>query len=158
MKKRNILKLILAILICHLAGFIGSLFTRPAIETWYASLNKPLFSPPNWLFAPAWLALYTLMGIASYLIWKNGFKDQKVRCATIIFYLHLFLNAIWSIAFFGAKSPLLALIIIFILWLLILLLIKKFWPINKTASYLLIPYVLWVSFAGILNLSIWLLN
>jgi translocator protein len=157
MKKQDILRLILAIFTCHLAGFVGSFFTRPAIDAWYGFLNKPSFSPPNWLFAPAWLTLYTLMGIALYLISKTG-VNQKNKKALWLFYIHLIINALWSIIFFGLRSPLGGLITIAILWIMILILIKEFWSINKTASRLLWPYYLWVSFASLLNLSIWLLN
>jgi len=149
-------ELILAIVICQLAGIIGSLFTFSAISTWYATLVKPSFSPPNWVFGPVWTLLYTLMGISVYLIYIS--KSKEKFDAMKIFGFQLFLNAIWSIVFFGMKSPLYALAIIALLWLSIIFTTIKFYKINKTASFLLIPYLLWVSFASILNYYIWVLN
>ena len=151
-------KLIGSIAVCHLAGLIGSVFTTPNIQTWYATLEKPTFSPPNWLFAPVWLTLYTLMGIALYLIWQKGLKNENNRFAFFFFLLHLFFNAIWSIIFFGLHSPLLAFFVIVILWLMIIIMIMQFSRIRKWAGYLLAPYLLWVSFAGVLNFAIWWLN
>jgi tryptophan-rich sensory protein len=141
-----------------LAGGIGTIFTSSAIPTWYASLNKPPFSPPNWIFAPVWTTLYLLMGIALYLIWKKGLKTKKVRDAVYVFVIQLVLNAAWSPIFFGAHNILLALLIIVIVWIYILKTIRLFAKINNTASYLLYPYLAWVSFATILNFSVWFLN
>lgn len=149
--------LILAIVICQLAGILGSFFTTPAIPTWYVSLNKPTFSPPNWVFGPVWTILYTLMGIAVYKIWIK--KDNKGRdFAVKIFAVHLFLNFLWSVIFFGAKNLGLAFFEISVLWVVIIYLIKLFAKIDKLAAILLVPYLLWVSFAAILNLSVWTLN
>ncbi len=158
MTKQNIVKLLFSIAICHLAGFVGSFFTRPAIETWYALLEKPAFSPPNWLFAPAWLTLYTLMGIALYLVWQKGLHQKNARRAFVLFLVHLLFNAFWSVAFFGLESPFWALIVIVLLWLFILWLVGLFSRVSKAAAYLLIPYWLWVSFAAALNFAIWQLN
>jgi len=154
MKTHEILLLVFSIAICLSAGFIGSLFTMDAIPTWYATLNKPLFSPPNWLFAPMWTLLYILMGTALFLVWKKS-KDKK---ALELFTFQLILNAFWSIAFFGMKSPLFGLLVIALLWLAIVLTIRKFLTISIRAGILLVPYILWVSFAAILNLAIFLLN
>lgn len=148
----------MSVLICFLAGGIGTIFTSSAIPTWYASLNKPPFSPPNWIFAPVWTTLYLLMGIALYLIWKKGLKTKKVRDAVYVFVIQLVLNAAWSPIFFGAHNILLALLIIVIVWIYILKTIRLFAKINSTASYLLYPYLAWVSFATILNFSVWFLN
>lgn len=155
---RNSLKLITSILVCFLAGGIGTIFTSSAIPTWYAHLNKPPFSPPNYLFAPVWTLLYLLMGISLYLIWKKGTKNRKVYEALIFFAIQLALNAAWSPIFFGAKNLFVSLIIIIFMWLFIIKTILAFGRINKTASYLLYPYIVWVSFASILNFSVWLLN
>ena len=155
---KNTLKLITTIIICQLAGFVGSLFTTPAIPTWYASLVKPAFSPPNWLFAPVWLSLYTLMGISLFLIWRQGWSDKRVKSAFILFLIHLIFNALWSVLFFGLQNPLLGLIGIILLLILIIIIIVKFYKINHIAAYLLIPYLLWVSFATLLNLSFYILN
>lgn len=148
---KNIFKLIISILICQSAGLIGSVFTAPAIQGWYSNLIRPSFSPPNWLFGPVWTLLYILMGIAFYLIWVK-------RGVSILFIIHLFFNALWSVLFFGLKNPLLALIDLIIIWLFILVLIISFYKIKKLAAWLLVPYLFWVSFAGALNLYIWVLN
>lgn len=152
-------KLFLSILFPQLAGVIGSYWTAPAIEAWYSTLAKPFFSPPNFLFAPVWITLYLMMGISIYLIWKKiDLKPKKVKLAMTIFWLHLILNGSWSIIFFGAQNILIALFVLIALWILVLALIFLFWKISKPASYLLIPYFLWISFAGILNYSLFVLN
>lgn len=150
------MKLILSFLFPQLAGAVGALFTVNAIPTWYKFLNKPSFSPPNWLFGPAWLTLYLLMGIALYLNWIKNSKQAKSNVR--LFFIHLFFNLIWTPIFFGAKNLFLALIVIVIIWILIVTMIFKFWKVSKTASFLLIPYLLWVSFAITLNYFIWRLN
>lgn len=141
-----------------LAGFIGSIFTTPAISTWYTSLAKPSFTPPNYIFGPVWSLLYLLMGVSAYLVWKKGFDKKKVKTALYVFFIQLALSSLWSILFFGFKSPTAALVEIIFLWFLVFLTIRKFYKISKTAGYLLIPYILWVTFASFLNLSIALLN
>lgn len=156
--KTSWLKLIVSIVICQLAGIIGSLFTTPAINTWYESLNQPTFRPPNWLFGPVWLVLYLLMGISAYLVWQKGLDKKEVRTALIIFAVQLVLNSFWSIIFFGMKNLSFALAEILVLWLFIILTIFKFYQIDKRAALLLIPYLLWVSFASFLNCSILRLN
>lgn len=147
----NIPKLILSIGICLGVGVLGSIFTISSIPTWYVALNKPFFSPPNWVFGPVWTILYILMGISLYLVWIK-------RRVPAVFWTQLLLNAIWSILFFGMKNPTLALVDIIALWVAIILTIKAFYKINILAAYLLIPYLAWASFATILNLSIVLLN
>jgi len=154
----KITKLIISIAACQLAGVIGSFFTAPSISTWYATLEKPSFVPPNWLFAPAWILLYLLMGISAYLIWMKGWERKEVREALMVFVLQLILNTLWSVLFFGLQSPLYGFVVIVILWLVILFTILKFYPIFQKAAYLLIPYILWVSFTALLNLSILILN
>jgi tryptophan-rich sensory protein len=151
------MKLILAIIICQLAGIVGSVFTYPAITTWYKNLNKPSFNPPNSIFGPVWITLYTLMGISLYLIYGKGVTDSN-KTALIFFMLQLVLNSVWSIAFFGMQSPFLGLLIIIPLWILILLTIIYAYPVSKASALILIPYLLWVSFASILNFSIYRLN
>lgn len=148
--------LILAILLCEGAGILGSFFTVSSISTWYATLTKPSFSPPNYIFGPVWTILYALMGISLYLVWtsKNKSKQQAVN----LFLIQLGLNAIWSIIFFGLKNPGLAFIEIIALWVAIFLTIRTFQKVSKIASYLLYPYLVWVSFASVLNLSILILN
>lgn len=130
---------------------MGSFFTISAIPSWYATLSKPFFSPPNWIFGPVWTILYILMGVSLYLVWLK----KKVPT---VFWVQLILNAVWSIIFFGIKNPALALVDIAAFWIAIVLTIKTFYKINKVAGNLLIPYLLWVSFAAFLNYNIWILN
>src|SRR4030042_4205935 len=144
MKINNFGKLIISVLVCLSAGFIGSVFTTPSIPALYATLNKPSFNPPNWLFAPVWTTLFILMGIAAFLIWRKGLKKKAVKNALIIFLLQLVFNHLWSFLFFKFHSPFWALMDIAVLWVLILLILIKFWKIGKVAGILLIPYLLWV--------------
>jgi len=153
----KIFKLLSSVVICLAAGFIGSIFTTPSIPTWYASLIKPVISPPNYLFAPVWTTLYILMGIALFLVWTAKGKD-KTKSALIFFFVQLGLNSLWSILFFGLKMPLLAFLEIIVLWIFILLTMLKFFKIKKAAGWLLAPYLAWVSFASILNFLIFWLN
>jgi tryptophan-rich sensory protein len=159
-KKRvlTILMLVLSILVCQLAGVIGSIFTTPAIPEWYASLNKPGFTPPGWLFGPVWITLYLLMGISLFLVLIKGPGNKNYRIALVLFFIQLALNMVWSILFFGLKSTLAGLIDITILWALILATIIVFYGISKAGSFLLIPYIIWVSVASALNFFIWKLN
>ena len=154
----DILKLIISILVCQLAGFIGSFFTQPAIPTWYAGLIKPRFTPPDWVFGPVWISLYILMGIAAFLAWRRGVHHQVVRRALAIFGVQLILNALWSFLFFGLRSPLAGLIGISVLGIAIIFTVRSFLKVSRPAGLLLIPYFLWVSFATGLNLSIWWMN
>lgn len=156
MKVKSWSKLLISVLLAQSAGLIGSYFTVSAIPTWYVFLNKPVFSPPNWLFGPVWTILYTMIGISFYIIWINYKKENS--WAIKFFLFHLFLNSIWSIIFFAMKNLSLALFEIIIMWSTIVYMIIRFKKIDKWASYLLIPYLLWVSFATILNFSIWRLN
>ncbi|MBI4129801.1 tryptophan-rich sensory protein [Candidatus Roizmanbacteria bacterium] len=137
-------------------GFIGSLVTTPAIPIWYTSLIKPDFTPPSWIFAPAWTILYILMGIAAYII--STTKKKEERHALQIYWAQLLVNILWSLLFFGLRNPVLALVDIVLLWGMIMLTIRAFYKLSSIASYLLIPYLLWVSFALILNLTIVILN
>lgn len=155
---KNWKKILFSILICQSAGVIGSFFTTPAIKSWYVFLQKPTFAPPNWLFAPVWVTLYTMMGISLYLIWKKGLNKKEVRNAFNLFLIHLVFNSLWSIIFFGLKSILGGLIEISFLVILLIIIINKFYKIDKTAAYLLIPYLLWGTFATFLNFNILILN
>lgn len=156
--KNHLPKLLASIALCELVGLLGTPFTIAAIPTWYASLVKPAFSPPNWLFGPVWTFLYFLMGIAFFLIWKLGWKKRRVRTAELFFLIQLALNFLWPLAFFGLRVPLLGLLTILMLWGLILMTMKQFYSLSKTAFSLLIPYLLWVSFAAVLNAAIVALN
>ena len=157
-KLTDIVKLVISIIVCQCAGLIGSLFTTPAISTWYATLQKPPFTPPNWLFAPAWITLYLLMGISAFIIWRRGLDNRWVKRALTVFLIQLVLNALWSVAFFGLESPLYGVIVIAALWVAILLTILKFFKVSSVAAVLLLPYILWVTFAAVLNISILVLN
>lgn len=148
-------KFIVSLLAPLTAGFVGSFFTAPFIESWYSTLDKPLLSPPNWVFAPVWTTLYILMGISLYLIWSSK-KNNK--SALDIFIVQLVLNSLWSIVFFGRQDPVGGFIVIVVLWFTIAKTIYEFNKINTKAAYLLVPYLLWVSFASYLNLMIVLLN
>ena len=152
------LKIIIAVVVCLLVGFLSGFSTQSSITEWYAFLNKPSFNPPNWLFAPVWTILYILMGIAAGLVWHKGWEAPGVKAALGIFTLQLLLNGSWSVVFFGLRQPMAALIIILVLWTLILWCILRFLKLHKVAGYLLIPYLLWVSFATLLNYSIVALN
>ncbi|MFC1752865.1 TspO/MBR family protein [Thermoproteota archaeon] len=150
---------VLWIFLSLLAGILGSYFTTPAIPVWYASLNKPFFNPPSWIFGPVWTMLYILMGTAMAIIANIETKLSHIKNkAYILFSLQLFLNFLWSILFFGLRSPLSAFIEIIILFTVIILTIVYFFKLSKTAAYLFFPYVLWVGFALILNAAIVMLN
>lgn len=158
MTLRSFFKLITAIIVCECAGIVGSIFTFSAIPTWYAALTKPTLNPPSWVFGPVWTTLYALMGIALFLIWQKGPNRKDVRKALTVFGLQLALNALWSIVFFGLHSPGWAFLNIVLMWLSIVWTMVLFYKISKPALYLLLPYLLWVSFAAYLNYSIWILN
>ena len=150
-------RLIASLVICQLAGIIGSLFSAPAIPDWYASLEKPAFNPPNWIFSPVWICLYLLMGITLYILWQN-LPKREVQVALIYFAIQLGLNILWSVIFFGLKWPMVAFFEIIILWLFILLTMIKSYRVSKATIYLLLPYILWVNFAAVLNFFLWRLN
>ncbi len=158
MKKIKILPLIVSLSVCFSAAIIGSIFTVEAIPTWYTTLNKPLFNPPNWVFGPVWSILYLMMGISLYLVWQKEVSKKVKQKGLLFFFSQLILNALWSIVFFGLHSPLIAFLVIIVLWILIFLTIKNFLLISKPAGYMLIPYLVWVSFASLLNFSIAILN
>ncbi len=158
MKNTNFIKLIVALIIPQLFAIIGSLFTRASVDGWYSLIEKPVFNPPNWVFGPVWTILYILMGVAAFLIWRRGLEKKEVRFALLIFLFQLALNLFWSFIFFGLQNPGIALTEIISLWFAILATILSFYQINKVAAYLLIPYILWVTFAAFLNYSIWNLN
>ena len=163
MKINNIWKLIIAVVVSELAGIIGSVFTTPSIAGWYAGLVKPALNPPAWVFGPVWTTLFALMGVSAWLVWSSyakALEDKKkgIKIALALFGLQLALNALWSIIFFGLHSPGAALIEIIFLWLAILATMITFAKISKPAAWLLLPYILWVSFAMYLNYSIWILN
>ncbi|MBU2995512.1 tryptophan-rich sensory protein [Cellulophaga baltica] len=148
----------ISIAICLVLGFLSGFATKASIIDWYPTLNKPSFNPPNGIFAPVWLVLYTMMGISAGIVWAKGFHHVWVKTALYHFIFQLLFNALWSTIFFGLKMPFMALLVIITLLILIILTIKWFKVVDKTAAYLLIPYLLWVCFATVLNFSIWQLN
>ena len=157
MKIKDILKLVISIVFCQLAGFLGSLFTTPTIPTWFKTLNKPFFTPPNWIFSPVWISLFILMGISLFMVWRKQ-DHPRFKMTLIFFLIQLILNILWSVAFFGLRSPLLGLIDIILLWGAILLTIQHCLRVSRMAGFLLLPYIIWVSFAVGLNFSLWILN
>ncbi|WP_291868686.1 TspO/MBR family protein [Maribacter sp.] len=156
--KKKLLYIAISVGVCLVIGFLSSLVTQSSVNDWYITLNKPVFNPPNWLFAPVWSILYVLMGVAAGLVWAKGFYHLWVKTALYHFGFQLLLNALWSIVFFGLKEPLGALFIIIALLVMLTFTFKWFKVVNKTAAYMLIPYILWVSFATLLNYKIWELN
>lgn len=158
MKIPRFLKLVIAIAVSQLAGISGSIFTSPSIEGWYAGIVKPSLNPPSWVFGPVWITLFTLMGIAAFLIWEKGSARKDVQIALSIFIGQLILNTLWSIIFFGLHNLGGAFIEIMFLWLAILATIVAFARISRLAAWLLVPYIIWVSFAMYLNYAIWILN
>ena len=155
---KELVRLIVSILIVFIAGTIGSIATLSQIPTWYAALVKPSWAPPNWLFGPVWTTLYILIGIALFLVWKEGINRKDVKLAISVFVVQLVLNVLWSVIFFGYNSLLGGLIVIIILWIAILANIIFFYRVSKPAGLLLVPYIVWVSIASYLNYSVYLLN
>jgi len=152
-------KILIFVVTCIAVGYLSGMVTRSAVITWFPTLVKPSFNPPSWVFAPVWSMLYIMMGIAAGLVWSRiDFQREAVRKALLFFVIQLVLNALWSLLFFGLHNPLLALIEIVLLWLMIYETYVKFGKIDKIAGYLFIPYLFWVSFATVLNASIWWLN
>lgn len=154
----DIPKLAVSVFIPLFIGFIGAFFTTPAITTWYAALQKPSFSPPNWIFGPVWTILYVLMGASLYIAQQEGQNKEYLKKSMLLFGTQLSLNLLWSIIFFGLKSPRYAFAEIILLWGAIALTILDFRKISRTAGLLLVPYILWVSFAAVLNYYILVLN
>jgi translocator protein len=154
----DIVKLIVSLVLCEGAGGVGSLFTIPAIKTWYSGLKKPPFTPPNWLFGPVWTTLYLLMGVAVFLIWRQGLTSGAARLAYILFWGQLAVNVLWSAVFFGRRALGGGLAVIILLWLLILATMVASFRVLPAAGWLLLPYLAWVSVATYLNAGVWRLN
>jgi tryptophan-rich sensory protein len=177
----KIVKLLISVIICELAGVLGAVFTGAEIAGWYQRLNKPFFNPPGWIFGPVWTVLFLLMGISLYLVMEKDFKVsnrignsglkawnkwsenfwsgpwQKINIV-LVFIVQLLLNIFWSIIFFGAHNPGLAFFELLMLLAAIIYTTVNFYRVSKVAAYMLVPYILWVTFAGLLNLVIWLIN
>lgn len=160
---RLVTRLFWSIVVCQLAGLIGALFTASAIPEWYGTLTKPDFAPPNWVFGPVWTVLYILMGLALFYVWQKletskGSNKRHIRNAIALFVTQLILNAAWSVIFFGLRSPGFAFAEIVAMWLFIAATMVAFSRISMRAVWLLVPYLLWVSFAGYLNFAVWQLS
>lgn len=156
---QKILRIVLVVSTCLVIGYLSGMVTRESITTWYPTLIKPIFNPPNWIFAPVWTILYIMMGVAGGLVWNRlESNPEMVKKAFTFFIIQLALNAIWSYLFFSLHNPFLALIEIVLLWLMVFETYTLFKKIENTAGLLLLPYLAWVSFATVLNGSIWWLN
>jgi len=150
--------LVVSIIITEGIAYTASLFTRPQIAGWYSTLNKPSFNPPNWLFAPVWTTLYILIAIAAWLVWQRRNDSSLYATTRNVYIIQLVLNFAWSMVFFGLQQTLGGLVVIVFLWLSIVANIYLFGKFSKVAAWLMVPYLLWVSFASVLNLYIYLLN
>jgi len=151
-------RFLLAVLPVAAASVLGSLATMPNIPTWYAGLAKPGFTPPNWLFGPVWTLLYAMMAYAMWRILSLPASLPGRSTAIATFFVQLGLNALWSWAFFGAHSPAAGLVVILALMVAIIATIRAFWPLDRVAAYLLMPYLAWVAYATALNAAVWRLN
>lgn len=149
---------LVGVLICEGVGLLAAWATQTSVTTWYPTLAKPGFTPPDWLFGPVWTILYAMMGVAAALVWQRRTEDAMSQSALVLFGVQLLLNGAWSFAFFGARSPGLGLIVIVALWGALAWTTERFFRVRAAAGWLLVPYLLWVTYAGALNLSIWLLN
>ena len=179
MNYNKLLKFLVSIIICEFAGVVGSAFTAPEMGAWYKSLEKPFFNPPNWIFGPVWTIIFILMGVSLYFVWIKNWEPRREatdieasnplsqkflsgawRKANIIaiFIVQLVLNILWSVIFFGFHNPGIAFFELLMLWFAVLFCIVNFYRVHKSAGFLLLPYIIWISFAGILNYFIWILN
>jgi len=159
MSRKDVLRLIIACAISLSAGVIGTLTVGDGgFQSWYSGIEKPSFTPPNWVFGPVWTVLYILMGVAAFLVWRRGLASRAVQVALGWFLGQLVLNALWSPVFFGWHRIDLALVVIVLLWAAIVVALYRFLRVSRAAALLLVPYLLWVSFATILNAAIWRLN
>ena len=154
---KDVLAFVLLVGLCLGVGGLGGAVTAESVTTWYTTLNKPTFNPPNWIFGPVWTALYILMGIAAWRVWRAADRDTA-RGPLAVFALQLAVNLGWSVAFFGLRNPGLAVIVILALDLLVLATALMFRRIDRLAAWLLVPYLAWISFATVLNTTIWRIN
>ena len=154
---KDLLALALLVAICLAIGGLGGAVTATSVTEWYPTLNKPSFNPPNWVFGPVWTTLYVMMAIAAWRVWRAADRDTA-RGALALFALQLAVNLGWSIAFFGLRSPGLAVAVILVLDVLVLATAFNFRRIDGLAAMLLVPYLAWIAFATVLNIAIWRLN
>lgn len=157
-ERRPVTALVVAVLGCELVGSLGSLAAGDGVAVWYPTLTKPPFTPPAWVFAPVWVTIFALVGVAAWLVWRAGVADRRVRVALALFAGHWVLNVGWSGAFFGLRSPAAGLAVIVALWLVIVALVGAFARVDRRAAVLLVPYLAWVGFATLLNFELWRLN
>jgi len=157
-ERRPIASLVLAVLASELVGGLGNLLSLSGVTTWYPTLTTPAFNPPGWVFGPVWIPLFALMGVAAWLVWRAGLDRRAVQVALALFAVQFGFNVAWSGAFFGLRSPLAGLVVIVALWLAIVATIWAFDRVDRRAALLLVPYLLWVSFATVLNFELWRLN
>ena len=155
--QRDAALLLFTLLVCQGVGALAGYATQCPVQTWYPTLEKPFFTPPNWLFAPVWITLYAMMAVAWFLVLRTGWTDT-VRTASAVFVLQLVLNGAWSFVFFGMQSIVGGLIVIIALLLAIRWTLKQFYPINSWAAFLLLPYLAWVMYATLLNGALWMTN
>ncbi len=158
MNIRLFLSCLFGVLVSNTVGYLSSFATRSSVNTWYKYLNKPLFNPPDWIFMPVWIILYFLMGISFGIFFSYSFEKDTKKLGITAFVLQLFFNGMWSLVFFGLKNILLGLAVILILIVSIIFCIREFRKVNIFASYLMLPYLFWVCFASILNISIFIMN
>lgn len=152
------LRLLAFLLVPLLVGAGSGFVTAGAVREWYPSLVRPSFAPPSWVFGPVWTALYLMMGLAAWLVWRKAGSDPAGRIALGLFALQLVLNGLWSLLFFGLRAPGVALVEIVVLWVAIAATLRGFWRIDAAAGRLLVPYLAWVTFATALNAGFWWLN
>ena len=154
----NLIRMGVAVTVPLVVGGLSGLVTAQGVRDWYPTLIKPSFNPPPWVFGPVWTLLYLMMGVAAFLVWQKGWESGAVKVALTLFTLQLILNGLWSVLFFGIRSPGLAFAEILLLWVSIGATAVLFWRVNPIAGMLLLPYEAWVTFAAVLNGSIWILN
>ena len=154
----NLIRLGIAVTIPLAVGGLSGLVTAQGVQDWYPTLIKPSFNPPSWVFGPVWTVLYLMMGIAAFLVWQKGWDSGAVKVALALFAIQLILNGLWSVLFFGIRMPGLAFAELLLLWFSIGGTVVLFWRVSPVAGMLLLPYEAWVTFAAVLNGSIWILN
>ena len=155
---QTIIGILVAVVIAERVGVSGAVATVEAVRDWYPTLEKPWFTPPNWLFGPAWTTLYAMMGVAAYLVWRHGWEQGAVKAALVAYGVQLALNALWSPVFFGLRAPGPGLVVIVALWIAIAVTIVWFGRVSTIAAWLMVPYLAWVTYATALNFEIWRLN
>jgi len=158
MSRANRVGLAVCLVLPLTVGMLGGLFTDAGPGSWYASLRKPGFTPPGWVFGPVWAVLYVLMGVAAFLVWRKGAAHRAVRSALVLFAVQLALNGLWSPAFFGLRSLAAGMVVIVLLWVVLVATVVRFWRVSAAAGELLLPYLFWVSFALVLNAFLWAMN